>query len=448
MPQTTETISAQRERQRYVDFEYERRLTDEVTEASEKLAMVMNNSFEFAMKTDGELYFQGSSVGDVLRKSVLVAEEIVKTNPSFMTELVRRRIELQEYDEQRRLALGSEGDPDVLVVLSPIPDAVVAGVDLGAYDKHRMKTLARIYERTDDGIRSTSLSLDGTDKDGLHAIARQFGQSISKSDSSEDILAMRFWGYSSVLHDPVKTVRRRYDEQLERKHGGVWYGGRQDGEVIDALSFIRSQTDIIQAHTLVMQQIDESSVPDKKQLYKTARYNFAAALDRRKHKASYYGDGGDLSGSGEAAHSAGIEYSSDCPDGSNGQAVSAESAVDNLFGRNKEFISATCPMCGDKKVITKITGSVISGSCGCAKDICTGEEISVNRRKGLSNNQPRHHEQLRAASVEKAMTQPEVTDQAVKKEFGKYTELRTVIVMGGVSLVAYDLTTQKVIKRL
>ena len=272
----------ERERKRYDDFEYERRLTDELTEASEKLAMVMNNPFEFELGEDGELYFQGQTLNSVLDKSIVVMEEVVKTNPQFITELIRNRIERQEGDEVSKLASGGETDPDVLVVASPIPDAVLDGVDLGAYDKDRKKTLVRIWERIDGGVRSTSISLDLSDRDGLQAIARQFGQSVSDDYGSEDILAMRFWGYSSVLHDPVKTVRRRYDEQLERKHGGEWYGGRQDGEVLDALSFIKSQPDIIQAHMDRMKEIDRLSAADKKQLYKDARYNFAAALDRRR----------------------------------------------------------------------------------------------------------------------------------------------------------------------
>jgi len=452
MHETLERVTVQdRERKRYADFEFERRLTDEITEASEKLAMVMHNSFEFEMRPDGELYFQDGSVGDVLRKSVVAAEEIVRHNPVFMTELIRRRIELQEYDEQRRLALGDEGDPDVLVVLSPLPDAVMAGADLGAYDMERKKTLVRVYERTDTGIRSTSLSLDQTDREGLQAIASQFGQTIHDDDGSEDILAKRFWGYKAVLHDPVKTIRRRYDEQLERKFGGTWYGGRQDGDVLDALSFITSQPDIIQAHMARMDEISRLSLSDKNALYKEARYNFAAALDRRRHGASSLGDGGDLSGSGDAARGAGVEYNSDCPDGISAPGTpgaTAESAVNSIFAKpKKEFISKTCPMCGDKNVLTRIEGSIISGSCGCARDICTGEQISVNRRKG-NTNASHDYTQGGVKAVEKALRRPEASEAEAKKQYGQHARLGKLITIGGASLVAYDRVTGGVIGKL
>lgn len=313
--------------------------------------MVMHNPFEFEMGNDGELHAEdGSNLGEVLRNSVLVAEEIVRTNPQFMTELIRRRIELQEYDEQRRLALGSDGDPDVMVVLSPIPDAVLyGGVDLGAYDAARKKTLVRIFERTEEGIRSTSISLDGTDRRGLQAIAGQFGQTITDDAGSEDILAMRFWGYSSVLNDPIKTVRRRYDEQLERQFGGKWYGGRQDGDVMDAMSFIVQQTDIVEAHMRRLQQIPQS---DKKAL-ENARFDFAATLDDRRNGATHIGGGAvDLAASGSVARSEGREYKGDCPT-SDMQAQNqdpndptrSQEAMKKLY-KKSEMKNMTCPYCG------------------------------------------------------------------------------------------------------
>lgn len=455
MSHTLERIQHQdRELTRFVEYQYsidaKRELTDELTEASEKLSVAMRNPFEFEMRSDGELYFQDGSVGDVLRKSVLVAEEIVKTNPQFMTELIRRRIELQEYDDQRKLALGGEGDPDVLVVLSPIPDAVLAGVDLGAYDIGRRKTLVRVYERTGAGIRSTSMSLDRTDRRGLQAIAREFGQAIYENEGSEDILMKRFWGHSASLRDPVTAVRRLYDEQLAHQYGGEWYAGRQDDKVLDALEFIKSQEDIVEAHMARMAEIKNQPEGRRQALRKAARYDFAAALDRRKGGGSVLGDGGDLSGSGEAARGAGIEYTSDCPDGSSVQSVTVESAVNELFDKNKkerkQFISKTCPMCGDKNVLTKIEGSIISGSCGCARDICTNEEISVNRRQGLEGNEQRDH----AGKAEEAVSvrDNEHTDASVKEAFGEHARIKRHIGIGAACVVAYDWRTGQVIRSL
>lgn len=407
------------EYERYAEMEYQRRETDELTEASEKLAMVMHNSFEFEMREDGELYFQDGSVGDVLRNSVAVAEEIVQYSPQFMTELIRRRIELQEYDEQRRLALGSESDPDVLVVLSPIPDAVIAGVDLGAYDKSRKKTLARIYTRTETGILSTSLSLDGTDRAGLQAIARQFNQSIHETDGSEDILAMRFWGYSSVLHDPVKTVRRRYDEQLERQFGGEWYAGRQDGNVVDALTYIKEQKDIITEHMERLGKIDALPPMVRKKAIKDARYDFAAALDRRRHGGTTFGDGGDLSGSGGAARDAGIEYANDCPTGEQ-NAESAEQAVGELFRRNEqksEIKRMTCPYC---KLTTYGDPCAFRLVCTrCDAEVRGGRVFStgIGRAAALSR-ETQQKQQARAEQQEERQKKEELPRKVGKEAIG------------------------------
>lgn len=427
------TIRASREQQRHEEFDLKRRLTDELTEASEKLAMVMNNSFEFEMRDDGELYFQDGSVGEVLRNSVLAAEKIVTYNPQFITELIRRRIELQEYDDQRRLSLGSDTDPDVLVVLSPIPDAVVVGVDLGAYDTDRRKTLARIYTRTEKGILSTSISLDRSDRAGLQAVARQFGQTIRDDDGSEDILAMRFWGYSSVLNDPIKTVRRRYDEQLERQHGGQWYGGRQDGEVMDALGFIKQQPDIIAAHMYRMKQIEGLPTAQRGAARKIARYDFAATLDKRRKGETAVGDGVDLAGSGDGARAEGKEYKSDCPTGSEAQTqTTAQEAVKRLYEKSEER-AMTCPFCGLTTYGDPCAFRLVCGRC--AAEVRGGKIISTGiGRKAVFEREAHEKQQVEAKAEKQEEVARKIAEVAIPIVFesrGKYYENTAMIGIGG-----------------
>lgn len=437
--QTLERTSiAEREYARYMEFAELRMLIDELTEASEKLAMVMHNSFEFEVGSDGELHAEdGSNLGDVLRKSVMVAEEIVRTNPQFITELIRRRIELQEYDEQRRMALGSNGDPDVMVVLSPIPDAVLYdGVDLGAYDVARKKTLVRIFERTENGLRSTSISLDGTDRRGLQAIAGQFGQTIADNAGSEDILAMRFWGYSSALNDPIKTVRRRYDEQLEQQFGGTWYGGRQDGEVIDAMSFILKQTDIVTAHMQRMRQIPERDTKARED----ARFDFAATLDDRRRGATREGGGAiDLAGSGDVARSEGREYKSDCPTADmqtqnqdSNDPTRSQEAVKKLYEKS-EIKAMTCPFCGL---------TTYGDPCGfrivctrCSAEVRGGRIFSrgIGRKAALEKEKNESQKQ-QAKSEKREIVSRKMAETAMPTVFqmnGRYYENIEMIGIGG-----------------
>lgn len=429
----------QREYTRFVEFNDQRMVIDELTDASERLAMVMHNPFEFEMGGDGELHAEdGSNLGEVLRNSVLVAEEIVRTNPQFMTELIRRRIELQEYDEQRRLALGSEGDPDVMVVLSPIPDAVLYdGVDLGAYDTARKKTLVRIFERTEEGIRSTSISLDGTDRRGLQAIAGQFGQTITDDAGSEDILAMRLWGYSSVLNDPIKTVRRRYDEQLEQQFGGKWYGGRQDGDVMDAMSFIVQQTDIVEAHMRRVRQIPQS---DKKAL-ENARFDFAATLDDRRQGVTRIGGGAvDLAASGNVARSEGREYKGDCPT-ADVQAQSqdpndpsrAQEAAKKLYEKS-EVKAMTCPFCGLTTYGDPCAFRLVCTRCSA--EVRGGRIFSrgIGRKAALAKEEQERQEQK--AKVEKHVAvsrkMAETVMPTVFEMQGRYYENIEMIGIGGI----------------
>lgn len=143
----------------------------------------------------------------------MAAEKVVARYPQFRVELLRRHIELQEYEAQVALASATEDEPDLLVVMSPIPDTVLDGVDLGAYDINRLKALIRIYTRTEKGIIARSMSLDGSDLDGLRAIASRFGQTIPDGASSEDILQMRLIGWADEFEDePSAVIRREYDK--------------------------------------------------------------------------------------------------------------------------------------------------------------------------------------------------------------------------------------------
>lgn len=419
----------QREYQRYEAYEcfaYERRLTDEITDMSERLAAPMQNTFEYEMGADGELWFQGELMSRVFDDGIKVAEELTLANPQFMTELIRRRLERQEYDEMRKLALGSEGDPDVLVVLSPIPDAVLNGTQLNAYDKERKKTLVRIFRRTDTGIEATSLSLDRSDRDGLNAIAEQFGQSIDPAADSEDILAMRLWGYRDEAHaGSARTIRKTYDEKLAEKFGGRWYAGRQSSLVTDAKLFIEAQVDLVNQHMeeLKMLRIVYSGKELDEKL-ETARYNLAAALTRRMRGDA---DAGSLSEAGDDARANGERYDGDCPTGVAN--MTAEQSASQLgLGNEKHLRCVTCPICGTKGVDGIVSGGTIT---------CSGKGCKVDRKTGAILRGPN--------GVRKAMSK-DTSDIAEKKPprqrrgtgLGSHTEERVISTVGGADTIVFD----------
>ena len=130
----------------YQAYERERIITDEITDASERIPLPKSNSFDYRIEANGELYFQGENIGEVLRRGAERARLIAQQEPAFMRAYLHTEIELQEYDDQRRLAMMGDHDPDLLVVVSPqLPE-------IG-----KKLTMIRIYQRNADGITATSV---------------------------------------------------------------------------------------------------------------------------------------------------------------------------------------------------------------------------------------------------------------------------------------------------
>ncbi|HET6622665.1 MAG TPA: hypothetical protein VFG56_01895 [Candidatus Saccharimonadales bacterium] len=428
------------EAQRQADFEAfeaERRLTDELTEASEKLAMPMRNRFDYDLRPDGELYFEGQSLDEVFKTGVEVAEHLTKEQPEFYVEMVRRHLEYDEYQWMKRLAAGRDDEPDLLVVVSPIPDAVVSGeVDLNAYDRERKKTLVRVFERTEQGLSATSLSLDLSDRDGLREIAETLGDTISDDDSSEDILAKRLLGERRSFGDRsvARTLRRIYDQVLEDKYGRSFLGGRPDDKSPEALSFIKRQTDLIEQHMAELDRLREIGASDK--AIRRARHNFAAALDRR---LSGEADAASLADAGDVAEARGQSFEGDCPTG-----VTATSSANSLgFGNKKQsFMSKSCPICGASNVLTTIEGETISGSCGCQKEICSGKVTRINRPSQAPSNT--------AGSWSPTVEKPRLPgkNQLIKQQFGEYAVIKTQLTIGGANRLVVDKRTGQLIAKL
>lgn len=417
----------QREHERFEAFENERRYTDEVTDMSERLAAPMRNTFEYEMRADGELWFQGEPLSKIFDKGIEVAEALVLENPQFTTELIRRRLERQEYDAMRELALGSEGDPDLLLVLSPIPDAVLAGLQLNAYDLERKKTLARIFRRTETGIEATSLSLDLSDRDGLGAIAARFGKTIGPDATSEDILAMRFVAYGDELSGrPVTAIRSLYDEALADKYGGEWYAGRQSTRITDAKEFVEEQSDLLVLHMAELEKLraTHSGRALEVQL-ELARYNLAAALARRLRGDN---DAGSLADAGQAARVNGERYDGDCPTGimQSAQTEATKTKVGEMKWMN-------CPFCGLATYGDPCAARLVCNACSA--EVNNGVVVSkgIGRKNALTLK-----EHIKAR---RKIVAPEPKKPRLKQDRDSSTIERREVRIGGIDVVVYDRNT-------
>ncbi len=257
---------------RFEQFEAERLLVEEVTDLSERIPLPMDNSFEYDMEVDGHLYHLDQSLGEVLDTNLEVTKIAAQTNPLYNRHFQHALIERQEYDDQRRLACATEGQEDLLVVLSP---------KVGEMGKHL--TMVRIYTKTEAGISAASISFDTSDNECLDNIAHFFGQSIPANATPEDILTMRLWGKKSDIpgEQPRTFIARLHDVVLEEKLGGVWSGGRPGTSTLDAQTFIRNQPDLLSEHMGLVRATQNRGGENNDELLEQIRYQTAAQLAER-----------------------------------------------------------------------------------------------------------------------------------------------------------------------
>lgn len=389
----TETyqVISKRRAEEYDSYQRDRLRTDEITQASEQLNGAMKNTFEYEFAPDGELYYQGQSLREVLVDGIKTAEELVKLYPQFAIELQRRHIELQQYEAQVTLAaMPSSDNPLVLVHISPTPDAVLSGqVDLNAYDRKRKKIMVRVSQKTEKGLKVTSFSLDRNDRSGLQAIAGFFGDTVEDDDSSEDILARNFLADTSQFEgkSPAVVLRQLYDSVLERRFGGRWYAGRQDAKVLHTLDMIERFPGLIGEHIHTVDAIKQRYGKDfrKSSDYEKANYNFLAAITQANELGEQVGS---LNDAGNIARSAGVEFAApDCPTGV------AKTATEALAKQGiEQWKPGQCRVCLESGMVGACE---VCLKCEIADD--SGEDLDEIHRQAL---QRLSHRRLEGSTLE------------------------------------------------
>lgn len=386
----SEAIAANRERD-HMAFEWwerERILRDEITDQAERLAAPMENSFEYDLTEKGIVTDIGEPVLPVIENGLKVAQHQAEHNPDWQFELNRCEIELEEqlqiedfarqnecgirvtsfsldqsnYDGMRAIAhkLGHElppdrmrsedilrnrmwlGVPPGLVVLSPIPDAVrERGVDIGAYDRFRLKMLVRVV--------------------------------TLKTDSKD------------VHEELINEIRQTYDDELGKKLGGKWYAGRQDISRQDARAFIEKQAEWLEAHVeevfKVYQQTKDPA--ERLRLLEWSRYSLAAALDDLKNGKQVV----SVDESGEAARAEGKEFKSDCPTAQQTLTISEQMEALGYLTEPRVHIlrCVNCPFC--KRIVDAVKinkpgeKTIECKSCNAKVDLETGERLDIRKKQ-------------------------------------------------------------------
>ncbi len=413
----------------YVVHEKARLRDDVLTELSERLTGAMHNSFDYVYGADDDLYYNGEALKPIFIRGIQKAELVAREHPQFAVELLRRHIEYKQYLAQCEIGQQDDDDPLLLIHISPTPDAVNEGVDLGAYDAQRQKIMVRVSEKVPDGLRVTSLSLDGGNRLGMQAIGGLCGVDIPDDATSEDILGMNFYIQTSDLKGESVTtiIRKKYDAAMQLQYGGTWYAGRQDGEVLHTLQFIQAQKEPVARFVddvYALKQRYGAAYHDQPE-YERLSYNILALLTQLQKTPDYAGSADQA---GEAARADGVEFAkSDCPTGNNLSSQTADSALSQQ-GVGNQWEYGQCRVCLESGMV---------GACS----VCRSCETADNQGVSLDGI---HARALRRAAQKRRSSGQRTTPTAERrggysvyggmdkfvKRFGSRAVLKTTIETG------------------
>lgn len=216
---------------------------DLTTQFAEMLNGSMRTPFEYQF--DGhELYARdGSSMRLEFEKGLEQADRIADRNPNLAFEVRRRRAEIDEYHDMRKMAEGRL--PNTMVVVSDFPAELMdSSADIGGYNVERKQTFLRVLAWDGNRMRMYSQTLDGSNRVGLEAIY----QSLGRTPRPGELLSQRLHveldaTEQDFLVDKLVAV---YDQQLSQQYGGSWRAGRQDNNRLNTYDFVRQQHDLIQ----------------------------------------------------------------------------------------------------------------------------------------------------------------------------------------------------------
>ncbi|HKX72427.1 MAG TPA: hypothetical protein VJM32_00240 [Candidatus Saccharimonadales bacterium] len=355
--QTRRVVEQQREAdfEAYQHWEYERRLYDEVTDAAERVRAPISPKQEFELSDDGLVSARGELLRPVLMVGLAEAQRMAMTNPDWQVEVVRRTIDLQEYDDLERLARAGEGS-GALVSYWLIPDAVVEGSTIPGYNRERLKMFTRVAVPTAKGLEIKYHSYDGSYRPGVQAMDELLGFAFDANRTSEQIASERRFleGPVPSIDELDEVLRQAYDDTLTRDFGGEWFGGRRPLPVRDVLGFITNQHGLLREHMGQLGRIFATTADphQRNKLMEPHRYNLAAALDDLLHGKQVT----NASEAGDNARSEGRNLDGDCPTGE-GDDESAANQLGSLgfkTGRRERarmWANRECRTCLVKKAV-------------------------------------------------------------------------------------------------
>lgn len=250
-----------------------RRQDDIITWLAEVLPGTMATEIEYSLHGEDLFTADGQKVGEIFDDAIKAAQYLPI---ELAFELRRRRIEKDEYKDMVRMARGELVDPrtgkkaNTIVVTSDFPPELMhESEDVGGYSGKRKTTMNRVITLTKEGIKITTLSLDGSNRKALEGMYEHCGYKAQPGE----LLGQRMY-LSLNVNEQEKlpyVLRGMYDTSLAEQFGGTWNGGRSEGDQRNTYDFIWENYDLISHYLSTTTSFTGGS----------AEYSLAAAMTQR-----------------------------------------------------------------------------------------------------------------------------------------------------------------------
>jgi hypothetical protein len=224
----------------------------------------------------------------------------------------------------------------------------------------------------------------------------------------------------------VMSTKECYEDAVYAETGKLTHAGSQFADAADAMTAIDRQPKLFEQHWEAISAIQAMGLNKEaeKQLLKMERKQTAAAIVLATL-------GVKVESNSDASVLAEVEsgnYDGDCPDANaNGMNQSGD--------RARKIKCERCPICGTENVTAAIDGEMITGSCGCWREICSGKTYQAKKTYVA----PTYKSQPRQKTSKQDL---------VKANYGEHAEIRTIIGVGDAPKYVYDKRTGDIIDRL
>lgn len=439
---------AEREYERYRAYTRYQLEKDEIAAAAEFLESHSIFHLEFQRADDDFFDVDPDGKKTSLMKTTLLAREhyaeIARIAPEFYWQAARAELETQHIEH----ALTMQPN-EMRLVLSDCPEDELRnyGKNVFGYQLERGLGFAQLFFI--DKSRNLHIyghSFDRNDRDGLARIYEAFNYSF---DSTSWSLAQPI-DMAIEIDNPkqiVEHVMKIYDTTLSEKYGGQWLAGRSKHEIQEeAITFVRRQTDLLDAHIERMIHVGPKSEQANDQ-----RYDFLLAMRNRFNNKLISSDsaagemisaGNDGRSNGESVSFCGITI--EVP-----QNATLSERLDAIgMHMNRKWHKGSCRICLDIFNPLRIVGE-------CS--ICEHCEGADNRGEDLAHI----HNAAKKKLAQRAML-PHVAGNIsrraelptpnkidmIRQQFGRHAAMRTELTIGGADHLVVDRVTNEVITKL